>query len=134
MVVCGGVPQNSKRGGLSRAEERGVKVRDGETAIADVAKLQLYCLDPKHPRGWFKARQFASHLGFEIHDAEVLQQKLLEAVQTSEEAVVGDRDEHGQRYQLDIEMEGPGGTATVRSNWIVRTTESHPRLLTCYVL
>jgi hypothetical protein len=111
-----------------------MKVRDGETAIVDVAKLRLYCLDPWHPRGWPKARHFASALGFTAQDAEELRSRLLEAVRRSEDAEVEERDDFGQRYHLDVEMTGPKGTATVRSRWIVRTGESAPRLSTCYVL
>ena len=33
--------------------------RDGNTAIVDIAKLRLYCLDPAHPLGAHKARAFA---------------------------------------------------------------------------
>lgn len=111
-----------------------MKVRDGETGIIDLAKLQLYCLDSRHPRGSLKARQFAARLGFSMQDAEALREKLLEALQKSNGAVLGERDEFGQRYQLDVEVTGPKGTTTVRSHWIVRTTENAPRLTTCHVL
>ena len=51
-----------------------------------------------------------------------------------DEAVVGARDEYGQRYDLDVEITGPDGSGTVRSTWIVRADESPPRLITCHVL
>ncbi|MHC4142840.1 MAG: DUF6883 domain-containing protein [Planctomycetota bacterium] len=94
-----------------------MKFRDGESAVVDIAKLRLYCLDPKHPRGACKALQFA-----------------LDAARKSAEAVVGARDEYGQRYDLDVKITGPDGSGTVRSTWIVRADESPPRLITCYVL
>jgi hypothetical protein len=111
-----------------------MKLRDGENAALDIAKLRLYCLDPAHPRGAAKARQFASRFGLTASDAESLRQQLLEAVGKSEEAVVGERDEHGQRYDLDVEITGPDGSGSVRSTWIVRSDESPPHLITCYVL
>ncbi|MHC4966965.1 MAG: DUF6883 domain-containing protein [Planctomycetota bacterium] len=131
-----------------------MKFRDGESAVVDIAKLRLYCLDPKHPRGACKALQFAARLGYTASDAETLreqlldaarksytasdaetlQDQLLDAARKSEEAVVGARDEYGQRYDLDVKITGPDGSGTVRSTWIVRADESPPRLITCYVL
>lgn len=111
-----------------------MKLRDGESAVVDIAKLRLYCLDSKHPRGACKARQFAARLGYTASDAETLQKQLLEAARKSGDAVVGERDEHGQRYDLDVEITGPDGSGTVRSTWIVRADESPPRLITCYVI
>ncbi len=111
-----------------------MKVRDGENAVVDVLKLQLYCLDFQHPRGSHKARQFAARLGMGSADAEALRDKLLEAVRTSEEAVLDARDEFGQRYHLDSDVEGPGGTARVRSYWITRTRDRAPHFVSCHVL
>ena len=111
-----------------------MKLRDGESAVVDIAKLRLYCLDSNHPRGACKARQFAARLGFTASDAETLQQYLLDAARKSEEAVVGLRDEYGQLYDLDVEVTGPEGSGTVRSTWIVLADESPPRLITCYVI
>jgi hypothetical protein len=111
-----------------------MKLRDGESAVVDIAKLRLYCLDPRHPRGGCKARQFAARLGYAASDAETLQGQLLDAARKSEQTVVGERDEYGQRYELDLKITGPDGSGTVRSTWIVRADESPPRLITCYVL
>ena len=35
---------------------------------------------------------------------------------------------------IDFEFDGPGGTATGRSAWIVRIGDEVPRLVTCYIL
>lgn len=112
-----------------------MQMRDGDTAVVDLAKLQLFCLDPKHPRGCHKARLFSSRLGLTAHDAEQLQQKLLKVVRMSDAAQPAARDDHGQRYLLDFEMTGPAGTANVRSSWIVKESGSGgPTFLTCWVL
>lgn len=111
-----------------------MKVRDAERADVDIAKLRLYCLDMHHPCGWHKARQFESRLGMTAHDAEALQKQLLHAVQTSESAKVVGRDEHAQRYQLDVDVKGPLGTARVRTTWMMRTRDHGPRLATCFIL
>ena len=111
-----------------------MKLRDGENAVVDIAKLRLYCLDPAHPRGAPKARQFASRFGLTASDAESLREQLLDAARKSEAAEVSQRDDHGQRYELDVEITGPDGSGAVRSTWIVRSNQSPPHLITCYVL
>jgi hypothetical protein len=111
-----------------------MKLRDGESAVVDIAKLRLYCLDPRHPRGAAKARQFASRLGLCASDAESLQQQLLGAARKSEKAVAGESDEYGQRYDLDVEITGSDGSGVVRSTWLLRPDGRPPHLITCYVL
>jgi hypothetical protein len=43
-------------------------------------------------------------------------------------------DAHGRRYYLDTLVRGPGGSAWVRTAWIVKTGEDFPRLTSCCVL
>jgi len=50
------------------------------------------------------------------------------------EAMLAEGDQYGQRYTVDFAMRGPGGAATVRSCWIIRTGETVPRLASCYVI
>ena len=111
-----------------------MNVRDGDNAFVDLAKLQLYCLDPRHPRGACKARQFSARLGFTARDAESMRRDFLDVIKASDRAVTGVRDEFGQRYQLDVELTGPKGTATVRTTWITRNGDRGPHLVTCFVL
>ena len=111
-----------------------MKVRDAENAVVDLAKLQLYCLDKQHACGRNKARQFESKLGLVAHDADELRARILEVVVESDDAELGERDEFGQRYRLDVEVTGPAGTARVRTSWITRTRDRAPHLATCYVL
>jgi hypothetical protein len=49
-------------------------------AILDLRKLESYCLNPAHPRGWHKARVFREALGIDRTSASWLRQFLLEAV------------------------------------------------------
>jgi hypothetical protein len=72
-------------------------------------------------------------LGFTAKDAEELQRALLSAAHTYEAFSIGG-DDYGQRYAVDFPLDGPGGTAAIRSLWIVRDGENFPRLITCYVL
>ena len=110
-----------------------MKLPNPERAVVEIAKLRDYCLNPRHARGRFKARVFASALGLGIEHADLLRRALLDAALTAE-ATLGERDDFGQRYVLDFEMAGPRGRATVRSCWIVLAREDFPRLTTCYVL
>ncbi len=97
-----------------------------------MVKLQECCLSLTYPRGRHKARVFAAVLGLTADDAEILRDALLQAALT-EDATPADQDEFGQRYVIDFQMQGPQGTAIVRSAWIVRTGEQFPRLTSCYV-
>lgn len=109
-----------------------MKLPQAEQAVVDIRKVRGYCLDPDHPRGRHKARVFKAALGITRQDAEFLRQRLLEAVRTNE-AVPLNEDLYGVRYQLDFEMEGPAGSASIRSLWIVRRGETFPRLVSCFI-
>jgi hypothetical protein len=59
-----------------------------------------------------------------------IQDKVMES-----EAGLGVCDEHGQRYQVDILVDGieVGQQEIVRTGWIVRTNEDIARLVTAYI-
>ena len=105
---------------------------NADRAVVDIVKLRDYCLSATHPRGRHKARVFATALGLTDADATVLQAALLQAVLVTE-AVPALADQYGQRYVVDFSMHGPAGQAMVRSSWMVRTGETVPRLVTCFV-
>ena len=96
-----------------------MKIPNAERAIVEVDKLTEYCLNPVHPRGRHKARVFESALGITASDADTLRDALRDAV-LSDDALMGEGDEYGQRYVVEFELTGPAGDATVRSAWIVR--------------
>ena len=109
-----------------------MKMPNAHRAVVDVTKLRDYCLSSAHPRGRHKARVFRSALGLGNQDVELLRAALLEAA-NSREAILVRQDEYGRRFFVDFVMEGPSGSAKVRSAWIVRKDENFPRLTTCYV-
>ena len=109
-----------------------MKLPNADQAIVDIAKLRAYVLNPAHPRGRHKARVFASTLGVGADDAVWLQARIREAV-VAFDAVVGLRDEYGQRYMLEFPLQTELGWAQVRTLWIVRSGEDFPRLTSCYV-
>ena len=57
---------------------------------------------------------------------------LLRAART--ENIIASRDDaFGRRYTIDFMMTTAVGAATIRSSWIIRTSETKPRLTSCYV-
>jgi hypothetical protein len=105
---------------------------NGEQAIVPLEKLLDYCLNPDHPRGRHKARVFTDALGITAAEASLLQQALRAAARDLD-ATSMEADDFGDRFVIDFEMKGPGGTAVVRSLWIIRHGEVMPRLASCYV-
>jgi hypothetical protein len=71
--------------------------------------------------------------GLDIVEIEKLREAILSAI-TTEEAIPTERDEYSQRYVVDFSMKRQDKGAVVRSSWIVRSGEDHPRLTSCYVL
>jgi hypothetical protein len=103
-----------------------------EQAYVDIVKIRDYCLSPTHPRGRHKSRVFAASLGLSQADEKEFRKALLGAA-CNEDAMLGELDAYGQRYVIDFRMSTATGEATIRSVWIIRNDEEHPRLLTCYV-
>lgn len=79
-----------------------MRLPNGDHAIADLAKLRDYVLNPQHPRGRHKARVFASALNIRQSDAELLRAELLRAA-AAEDALEGEGDSHGRRYIVDFQ-------------------------------
>ena len=110
-----------------------MKLPGGDNAVVDIAKLRNYCLDPQHPRGRHKARVFAATLGLAQTDAEFLREALLRAAREAD-ALVGESDEYGDRFTVDLDLNRGNRRAVVRSAWIVLRDETAPRLTSCFVL
>ena len=109
-----------------------MRLPNGDRAIVDGRKLQVYWLNTDHPRGRNKARMFAS-VGIRQADAEELTEVLLSADRNGE-ARLGIANPYGQRYIVDIDLVRQSRTVRVRSTWIVRIGADLPRLTSCYVL
>lgn len=110
-----------------------MKLPNGERAVVDPRKLLGYSLDPEHDEGQHKAHLFESLLGVNRQNAELLL-KAVEKAAVSGDSVIGKLDNYGQRYAVDFAFAGPGGTATIRTAWIIRNGEDFPRLVTCFIL
>ncbi len=105
----------------------------GANAIIDQRKVVEYCLSEEHDDGKHKARLFREILGITLDNAQTLFEAL-KAAAASGEAVPAKQDRYGQRYVVDFTLEGPRGSATVKSVWIVLAGEQFPRLVSCYIL
>jgi hypothetical protein len=101
-------------------------------AIIDPEKIYGYCLNPEHPRGKHKAQMFQSALGMTRIDADDLISLKKKRIQDIE-CKLGEGDEYGQRYTVDIEIEYNTMKAFVRTGWIIKRGEIRPRLTTCFV-
>ena len=105
---------------------------NAEEAIIEIEKLRDYCLNRDHPRGKHKARILAAALGITQEDSEELSQVILSEIRTAE-CEVGELDEYGSRYTVDLEIERNERTAIVPTGWIIKSGERAPRLTTCFV-
>jgi hypothetical protein len=106
---------------------------NSDQAVLDIRKIEDYCLNPLHPRGRHKARVFREALDLERSDAAWLRGTLLEAARSCEASWVA-ADEWGAHWRLDATIRRQNKHAVVRTIWIVRTGESLPTFVTCWVL
>ncbi|MCW5827899.1 MAG: hypothetical protein KIT79_01160 [Deltaproteobacteria bacterium] len=110
-----------------------MKLPNGDRAIIDIRKLTGYCLNPDHPTGKHKARQFEVAAGITAQNAGSLRDALAKAA-FEREAITVKTNEYGVFYQIDLDFPGPAGPVRVRSAWIINRGENDPRLVTCFVL
>jgi hypothetical protein len=112
-----------------------VKLREiAQKILIDPRKLTEYALNFDNPIGADKAVIFQRHLGFTKENHQLLIEQIkLKAMDS--DATLGVFDEHGQRYQVDIEITGiePGQKETVRTGWIIKPNEDVARLITLYI-
>ena len=104
-----------------------------DEAILDIRKIEDYCLNSSHPRGRHKARVFREALDLQRSDASWLRDVLLEAARAGDAIQIAEN-AWGTNWQLDATIRRQGKSAVIRTIWIVRTGESVPRFVTCWVL
>ncbi|MBW4464490.1 MAG: hypothetical protein KME07_03495 [Pegethrix bostrychoides GSE-TBD4-15B] len=110
-----------------------MKLPNAKLAFIDLNKLQNYSLNPQHDRGKHKARLFLAILGLSASDAKTLATLILEAIQLHD-VISSTQDGYGQRYLVDFPVSRNQQTALLRTTWIIRPTETFPRLTSCYIL
>lgn len=101
--------------------------------VIDPRKLTDYALNPDNPVGTDKALIFQSRLGYTRDNYESLLQQI-QAQALNAEALPTQADEHGQRYQVDLQVIGvEGQIEVIRTGWIVEPGANFARLVTLYV-
>jgi len=81
----------------------------------DSRKFIEYALNPQHPRGSHKAWLFKKLLGYTKANYAFLEKQIENQVLNGE-AIAGKLDQRGQRYTVDIVIQGTEGqTAVVRT-------------------
>jgi hypothetical protein len=100
----------------------------------DSRKLAEYALNPNNPKGKDKALMFQQHLGYNRDNYHILQEQIL-AKALDAEVILGENDEFGQRYTMDMEIVGMRAMQkeVVRLGWIVEPESRVARLITLYV-
>ena len=108
-----------------------MRLPNAEQAIIAPQKLRDYLLSPSHQRGRHKARVFHA-LGFRAESWFVFETALREQHLTQDaEELAGGR--FGRRYRITAAITGPnGGTAIIRSAWIILHGEEIPRFVSAY--
>ncbi len=112
-----------------------MKFKDIVTDIMiDSRKLTEYALNSDNPKGADKAIMFKHHLGFTRDNYQILLDRIKTRVLDAE-VTLQKTDIHGQRYQVDLEIEGiqSGQKEIVRTGWIVEQNSNVARLVTLYV-
>ena len=111
----------------------GNRLPNFENARIDSMKFYGYSLNPNHVTGGNKARVFERALGYNQSNADQLISQIRRNLPNNN-AVIGLRDNYGQRFTVDMQIRGVNGnTATVRTGWIIDVDSSIPRLVTIYV-
>jgi hypothetical protein len=103
------------------------------SVVLDRRKFAEYALNPDNPVGGDKALVFQRRLGYTKDNYESLFEQVREGVLEGE-ALPKLLNQHGQRYQVDLEVTGvEGQRAIVRTGWIVEPGATLARLVTLYV-
>ncbi len=109
-----------------------MKLREiAQQILIDPRKLTEYALNFDNPIGADKAIMFQRHLGFTKENYQILLEQIKSKVLDAD-VNLGIFDEHGQRYQVDVEITGIelGQKETVRTGWIIKPGEDAARLIT----
>jgi hypothetical protein len=108
------------------------RLPNAQAAILDIRKLSGYSLNSEHPRGKNKARVFRRVLAIGHDDAVWLRQAILDAV-VDADAFEDDITAFGTHWRADIRLTRHDRQAVVRTLWMIRTGDSVPRFISCWV-
>ena len=109
-------------------DEQIAQIPGADRAFISEQKIVQYLLNLDHPDGASKARVLA-HAGFDVARPDELEHALRQQ-HLSGNARQGGPSPFGKKYEITRPLNGPAGSVMVTSVWIVRTSESFPRLIT----
>jgi hypothetical protein len=109
-----------------------MKMPNGQHAVVGDEKLLHYLLNPLHPVGGPHAILFDRLLGINRTCADVLRQALLRAA-SEEEAIIGKPSAFGEKFEIRFSLNGPRGSYTVLSVWMIKAGTDVPELVTAYI-
>jgi hypothetical protein len=99
----------------------------------DPRKLTEYALNPDNPIGADKAIIFQRVLGYNRDNYQLLLEQIQSQAMAAE-AIPKSEDQHGQRYQVELEVVGTANQrAIIQIGWIVQPETDFARLVTLYV-
>lgn len=101
-----------------------------ENAVIEPRKLRDYLLSRSHPEGRAKAR-FFTRLGYTREEWHLLASDLRRLAEDGE-ATEAETTEHGTKFEVRDQIEGPAGQGTVVTIWIILADEDFPRFVTAY--
>ena len=108
-----------------------MQIPNAHRAIIESVKLHGYLLSGSHSVGRFKSAFFLAR-GYSAQDWPRLATDL-RSQHLAQDATLGERTPHGQKYEIRATLIGPSGrSADVVSAWIVRPGEDFPRFVTAY--
>jgi hypothetical protein len=108
-----------------------MRIPNADRAVIDPLKLHGYLLSQSHPVGRFKAGSFVA-LGYSPNEWQRLEADL-RAQHLSRDAMMGEANPYGQKYEIRAPITGPTGrTAEVVSVWVVLAGEDFPRFVTAF--
>ena len=102
---------------------------DFSDVAIDSNKITGYAMNPDHPVGRNKYRVISSATGLDAGDADRIDQQIREGVRDGQ-PIMGKADQYGQRWAVDVPLNGPEGTVVVRTAWIIDAGSTVPRLVT----
>ncbi len=106
------------------------RLPDGDLAEVSDSKIVDYLLADGHPGGAAKARFFRA-LGFVASRPQLLRRALLE-IALRGELIQEEDSRFGSKFVVDGYVNGPAGSAWVRTVWIRETASAGPRFVTAY--
>lgn len=108
-----------------------MRIPNADRAVIDPLKLHGYLLSQSHPVGRFKAGFFVA-LGYSENEWQRLEADL-RAQHLNRDAMTGEANPYGQKYEIRAPITGPAGRAAeVVSVWVVLANEDFPRFVTAY--